>query len=103
VPLGPVREYTAQPVDGPLALQIYPGRDGSFLLYEDDGKSFDYRKGQWMGIRFEWNDRSRRLRLRLAEASRLLPPTSRRIEARVVGTRRAKSLVFEGKPIDAQI
>jgi hypothetical protein len=56
-----------------------------------------------MGIRIEWNDRSRRLRLRLAEGSRLLPPASRRIEARVVGTKRTKSLVFEGKPIDAQI
>ena len=30
----------------PLGILIYPGNDASFLLYEDDGKSFDYRKGK---------------------------------------------------------
>jgi alpha-glucosidase/alpha-D-xyloside xylohydrolase len=102
LPLGPVKEYTGQAVDGPLTLQIYPGRDGSFLLYEDDGRSFDYRKGQWMGILMEWRDAGRRLRLRLAPGSRMLGPP-RAIEARVIGSDRAKSLVFEGKPIDAQV
>jgi alpha-glucosidase/alpha-D-xyloside xylohydrolase len=103
VPLGPVKEYTAQAVDGPLTVQIYPGRDGRFLLYEDDGASFDYRKGQWMGIRMDWRDASRRLSLRLEDGSRMRPPLRRAIEARVVGTGRTKSLVFEGTPMEVEI
>jgi alpha-glucosidase (family GH31 glycosyl hydrolase) len=102
LPLGPVKEYTDQPVDGPLILQVYPGEDGSFLLYEDDGRTFDYRRGEWMGIRIDWRDDDRRLSLRLAEGSRMLPPP-RRIEARLVGTRRAASVVFEGRPIALRI
>src|SRR5215469_4196273 len=31
-------------VDEPLALTVYPGADGSFNLYEDDGASFNYRR-----------------------------------------------------------
>ena len=49
VPMGPVKQYTAEKVDGPLAVTVYPGADGAFLLYEDDGSSFNYRKGEWMG------------------------------------------------------
>ncbi len=37
LPLGPVKQYTSEVVDGPLTLQIYPGADGQFMVYEDDG------------------------------------------------------------------
>ncbi len=43
-------------VDGPLTLQVYPGADGTSSLYEDDGRSFDYRKGQFMRIETRWDD-----------------------------------------------
>ena len=45
-----------RPSDGPLTLRIYPGADGHFPLYEDDGISFGYRKGDWMGIDLAWDD-----------------------------------------------
>src|SRR5206468_7681976 len=34
LPLGPVRQYTSEPVDAPVAVQIYPGADGAFTMYE---------------------------------------------------------------------
>src|SRR5262249_11958401 len=37
LPMGPVRQYTGEEVDGPLSLRVYPGADGRFQLYEDDG------------------------------------------------------------------
>ena len=54
--MGPVKQYTAEKVDQPDTIAIYPGADASFLLYEDDGKSFDYRKGAWTGVHMEWHD-----------------------------------------------
>ena len=30
LPMGPVKQYTDEPVDGPLTLQVYPGADGAF-------------------------------------------------------------------------
>ena len=64
LPLDPVRQYTAQSVSEPTTLRVYPGADGAFTLYDDDGKSLDYADGSdaktaW--IRFRWEDASRRL------------------------------------------
>lgn len=75
-----------------------PGADGRFLLYEDDGISFGYRKGDWMGIELAWNDQTRRLSLRLADGSRMRPPLERRIEVQRVPEKTARSFVFTGKP-----
>jgi alpha-glucosidase (family GH31 glycosyl hydrolase) len=101
VPLGPVKQYTGEKVDGPLAISIYPGADSSFLLYEDDGSSFNYRKGEWMGIQMTWNDASRTLRLQLAPGSRMLPPRARPITVQLADTTRA--VTFEGKPVEVSI
>ena len=100
VPLGPIKQYTSETVEAPLTLQIYPGADGSFLLYEDDGVSFDYRKGEWMGIRVGWNDRRRQLTLRLEEGSRMLPPRRREIEVRPASVKTSRHAVFAGRPLE---
>jgi len=100
VPLGPIKQYTNERVEAPLILQIYPGADGSFLLYEDDGVSFEYRKGEWMGIRVAWDDRRRHLTLRLAEGSRLLPPQRREIEVRFASTKIIRHAIFAGRPLE---
>ena len=97
LPLAPVRQYTTEKVDGPLEISIYPGADGSFLLYEDDGRSFNYRRGEWMGVRMEWDDARRTLNLKMAPGSRMLPPLHRNIVVKLWQTE--KSVVFEGNPV----
>jgi alpha-glucosidase/alpha-D-xyloside xylohydrolase len=94
LPLGPVKQYTSERVEGPLILWIYPGAGGEFTLYEDDGASFKYRQGEWMGVRATWDDGRRLLTLRLAERSRMLPPLRRDIEIRVV---------FDGRPLAVRL
>ncbi|HEU5411359.1 MAG TPA: TIM-barrel domain-containing protein [Candidatus Acidoferrales bacterium] len=98
LPLGSVKQHTQEKVDEPLSVTIYPGADGRFLLYEDDGKSFDYRRGQWMGIEMAWNDAHRVLTLRLALGSRMLPPLRRNIE--ITCEQVKKRIVFEAHPIE---
>jgi alpha-glucosidase (family GH31 glycosyl hydrolase) len=101
LPIGPVKQHTEEQSAGPLSIAIYPGEDRSFLLYEDDGRSFDYRKGEWMGIEMLWNNSRRVLTLRLAAGSKMLPPLSRNIEVTMNETRR--TLEFTGKPIEIQL
>jgi alpha-glucosidase (family GH31 glycosyl hydrolase) len=98
LPLGPVKQYTAEKVEGPLSVSIYPGSDASFLLYEDDGSSFNYRRGEWMGIQMTWNDARRTLHLQLAPGSRMLPSGARAITVQLAGTTR--SVTFEGKSVE---
>ncbi|HTS37332.1 MAG TPA: TIM-barrel domain-containing protein [Candidatus Solibacter sp.] len=98
LPLGPVKQYVDEKVDGPLTLSIYPGADASSLLYEDDGISFDYRGGDWMGIAMTWNDASRTLELKLAPGSRMRSPVPRTIEVQLLAEKK-KSMTFNGKPV----
>jgi alpha-glucosidase/alpha-D-xyloside xylohydrolase len=103
VPLGPIKQYTEEKVDGSLTLQIYPGANATFKLYEDDGKTFNYRRGEWMGISITWNDGNRRLALRLAKGSKMLAPIRRNIEVRIASEKAIRKVVFEGRPIEVQI
>src|SRR3974390_1954303 len=72
VPMGPLKQYTTEVVDGPFTLTVFPGANGACSLYEDDGESFDFRNGQFTRIEMLWDDAARRLVLRLASGSRLL-------------------------------
>ena len=110
IPLGPVKEYVDQPVDASLTLTVYPGANGAYSLYEDDGKSFDYRKGAWVRIDVTWRDSDGRLTLSLARTpasgARVagLPPATRRpIEVRLAGSRDVKRIVFEGKALEVRL
>jgi alpha-glucosidase/alpha-D-xyloside xylohydrolase len=61
IPLDPVRQYTAQQVDGPTTLKVYRGADGQFTMYEDDGISLEYLQGRGAWTRMTWDDSERRL------------------------------------------
>jgi alpha-glucosidase/alpha-D-xyloside xylohydrolase len=98
IPLGPVKQFTSEKVDQPCEIRIYPGADASFLLYEDDGSSFNYRKGEWMGIRMAWHDTHKKLTLSLTDGCWMLPPQKRNFEVRLGQTTRP--LVFDGKPAE---
>lgn len=100
LPMGPVRQYVDEPVEAPLTVTIYPGADGAFSLYEDDGRTFAYRRGQWMGLAMAWNDRTRRLAVQLEPGSRLLPPATRPIEVRVAGSKTTRRIVFDGRTVE---
>jgi alpha-glucosidase/alpha-D-xyloside xylohydrolase len=100
LPFGPVKQYTSEQVDAPLTLSIYPGADGSFLLYEDDGSSFNYRKGEWMGVEMTWNDRQRLLHLTLSKGSRLLPP--KRSDLVVKMGDATRQVIFDGHPLEVR-
>ncbi len=101
LPLGPVRQHVYEESTEPLEIRVYPGSDATFLLYEDDGKSFNYRKGEWMGLHVSWSESPRILGLRLAERSKMLPPLQRSIDVKIgSATRRVE---FRGRPLEIQV
>jgi alpha-glucosidase/alpha-D-xyloside xylohydrolase len=99
IPHDPVRQYTSEAVTEPTTLVVYPGADGTCRLYEDDGVSFDYRQGEWMGIDLVWRDGVRTLSLQLSPGSRLLPPSPRTFLARVAGSTETRTVTFRGEPV----
>ena len=101
LPLGPVKQYVDEQVDAPIEVIVYPGADGSFSLYEDDGRSFNYRNGEWMGVEMSWNDARRLLTLRLARGSRMLPPGRRDLIVRL--RQAARRITFDGHPLELKL
>ena len=61
LPLGPEMQYVGEKAWDNLELRLYPGADGSFTLYEDEGDGYNYERGIYTTITFRWNDRSRTL------------------------------------------
>ena len=61
LPLGPEMQYVGEKTWDNLELRVYPGADGSFMLYEDEGDSYNYEKGVYSTILFVWDDRARTL------------------------------------------
>jgi len=98
--IGPVKQYTDEPVDTPLTITIYPGADGAFTLYEDDGKTFAHKTGDFMRVAMNWNDAARRFTLALAPGSRMRPPSPRIFTVRLAASAASARVAFEGKPVD---
>jgi alpha-glucosidase (family GH31 glycosyl hydrolase) len=98
IPMGPVRQYTSEPSDEPLTMVVYPGADGESVWYEDDGKSFAYRRGEWMSVVMSWRDASRRLSVRLAPGSKAIG-LPRRIVFRVAASQKTTEATFTGREL----
>ncbi|MEP6833035.1 MAG: TIM-barrel domain-containing protein [Gemmatimonas sp.] len=61
VPVDPIRQYTSEPVQEPTTLRVYPGANGAFTLYDDDGISQEYLSGRSTQTQLRWNDGARQL------------------------------------------
>ena len=101
LPMGPVKQYTAEKSNEPLDVFVHPGADGNFSLYEDDGATFDFRKGAFSRIGFSWNNRSRRLALKLAGGSRA--PETTKLRVHLVGESVIREVVFKGRSLAVRL
>jgi alpha-D-xyloside xylohydrolase len=63
IPMGPDVEYVNQKPADPIELRVYPGANGEFALYEDEGDNYDYEKGVYSVIPIRWNDATQTLTL----------------------------------------
>jgi alpha-glucosidase (family GH31 glycosyl hydrolase) len=95
IPFGPVKQYTEEKAEEPITLVVYPGSDGEFTLYEDDGRTFDFRRGEWRGTRLTWDDKLRQLSLAPAKGSKL--SDRRSFEIRLAAESRTRRISFAGR------
>ena len=61
LPVGAVVQYSEQTSGTPLEIRIYPGKNGSFKMVEDDGVSYNYTKGDTRTTAYYWNDKTKTL------------------------------------------
>ena len=97
LPLGPEVQYSDEKKWDNLDLCIYPGADGEFTLYEDEGDNYNYEKGMFSTIRFSWDDASRTLTIedRKGEYPTMLKRRNFRITLMQPGKQTAETVIAE--------
>ena len=103
IPMGPVKQHTAEKSEEPTDLHVYPGADGEFSLYSDDGATFDFREGAFLRVEITWNDRLRTLSLRPSKGSRAPLASEGKFRIHVPGDSAVRELTFRGRPIDMKL
>lgn len=101
VPMGPVKQWTGQRVSEPISLTVYPGSDGQAELYEDDGATFNHRRGDYSRLRMIWDDARRALTIRAQEGRRA--KDVREFDVRAAGESRARRVRFAGRPLEVKV
>jgi alpha-D-xyloside xylohydrolase len=56
IPMGKLMQYTAEKANDTLEIRVYKGADATFSLYEDEGDNYNYEKGKYTIIPFNWNE-----------------------------------------------
>ena len=112
VPLGPDQQYAREKPADPIELRVYPGADGTFTLYEDEGDSYRYEQGASATIPMSWDESRKTLKIgdRLGE----FPGMLRNRTFRVVWVRPGKGvgptaeasadavILYTGKAVEVQ-
>ncbi len=63
VPMAEITQFVGEKPETPLEIRIYPGANGSFQLYEDEGDSYRYEQGKFSTITFQWDDQTQTVKI----------------------------------------
>ncbi|GAB4564003.1 MAG: glycoside hydrolase family 31 protein [Anaerolineae bacterium] len=104
IPTGPVMQHTDERPLDELTLEIYTGASGEFTLYEDDGLTLAYQRGEWATTTFRYEESADDLVLRVEPRQGRYDPGPREMVARFLGiTRRLASAWLDGDAVEAQV
>jgi alpha-glucosidase/alpha-D-xyloside xylohydrolase len=101
ISLDPVRQFTAEKVNQPTTIAVYPGADGTFVLYDDDGSTLDYKRDIATWTRFQWNDRSRTLAIKPDSRTNSKATVARAFDILLV-TGERKSVQYSNRAVEVK-
>ena len=76
-----VVEYSAAQSDKPITVNVYPGADTTFSLYQDTGDGYAFEQGDYSLSLLTWDDSKRKLKQKAVKKSRIY---NREIKVNVV-------------------
>lgn len=113
MPFGPDVQYSTEKPWNNLEIRVYPGADGSFTLYEDEFDNYNYEKGAYTTIPFNWDEKNRTLTIgkRSGEYKGMIK--NRKFRIAVMDSSKAKSgdmqqtavktVSYSGKPVTVKL
>ncbi|MGZ0175126.1 MAG: DUF5110 domain-containing protein, partial [Planctomycetales bacterium] len=82
----------------PTTLKIYRGANGKYALYNDDGISLDYLKGDSVQTLIKWDDAAKKLSLEPASKQK----ASRAFKIEIIPDGVTKKIRYTGERLDLQ-
>ena len=61
IPMGKIIQSTGEKAADTLEIRVFKGADARFELYEDEGDNYNYEKGKYTTISFNWNEKTQTL------------------------------------------
>jgi len=104
IPMQPEMKYTDEKLVSELTLDIFPGANSTFDLYEDDGLSLDYKQGKFSLTKITTNGLSGAFKVNISKATGAYQPANRTYLAKVRWADKAPLKVTEnGKVVKAAV
>ncbi len=103
LPLAPVMQYASEHKWDALDIVVYPGADGQFTLYEDEGDSYRYEQGIYATIPMKWNDKKGELTISRRQGQFPGMLGERTFRVRLAGTQAVKTVNYNGKEVKVKI
>lgn len=85
IPAQPLIQSTDELPQGALALRVYPGPNCGGTLYQDDGSTMEYQRGEFLRIKFSCESSNGTLRIHLGAPEGRYSPWWKEYEVRVFG------------------
>ncbi|NME68790.1 glycoside hydrolase family 31 protein [Flammeovirga aprica] len=103
LPIGPKVQYATQPTDEPLRLKIYPGKDAQYTLYQDDNTSYEYEKGAFSEVIFEYSETAKTLTVKKGNGDYIdFEKSPMQLHVELVGSK-TEEIAFEGQTLQVQL
>lgn len=101
IPTTAPAEYSSASVGQPITVDIYPGKDAEFTLYDDAGDTYDFEKGEFTRVSMKWDDSKGVLTIAEAEGTYPEAPRSRKLTIRKNG--KTKTITYKNKKTKIKI
>ena len=102
IPTTAPAEHTAAQVGKPVIVEVYPGTDAEFTLYEDEGDSYNYEKGICSTITLKWTEKSKTLTIGRRKGEYPGMPLNRKFIVKVVGAGE-KTIDYSGERVNVKM
>ena len=99
---GPKVQYATEKSWDNLQIDVYPGADGTFCLYEDEFDNYNYEKGARSEITFTWNDARRTLTIGACKGEYEGMITNRLFVVKTVDGQQ-KYVVYDGRKVTVKL
>ena len=99
IPRQPLVQSTSETPTGPLELRVYPGANCHGSIYQDDGISFAYRRGEFLRQSFTCEVAEGETRVKLGAREGSFAPWWKETEVVLYGQTANADVTLDGKPV----